>query len=205
MGQPAGSQLIVMARWPAPGRCKRRLAGSLGAAAAARIQSRLTSHTLAVARGGRRRLGFELVLAVDGLAGRAARRWGVALGADRVQLQGPGGLGLRMQRQVQRAFRAGARQVVVIGSDLPQLDGDDLVAAFAALESRAAVLGPAHDGGYWLLGLRQPQPALMAGIAWGTPRVLTQTLAAIDRLGLEPALLAPRGDLDWAMDLRPWR
>ena len=205
MGQPTGSQLIVMARWPAPGRCKRRLAGSVGAVAAARIQARLTGHTLAVVCGGRRRLGFELVLAVDGLAGRAARRWGEALGADRVRLQGSGGLGVRMQRQVCRAFRTGARRVVVIGSDLPQLEGGDLAAAFAALESSAAVLGPARDGGYWLLGLRQPQPALLAGIAWGTPQVLAQTLAAMDRLGLEPALLAPRSDLDWATDLRPWR
>jgi rSAM/selenodomain-associated transferase 1 len=205
MGQPAGSQLIVMARWPAPGRCKRRLAGCLGTAAAARIQARLTGHTLAVARSMRHRLGFALVLAVDGLAGRAARRWGEVLGADHVCLQGTGGLGVRMQRQIQRAFRAGARRVVVIGSDLPQLDGDDLLAAFAALESSAAVLGPARDGGYWLLGLRQPQPALMAGIAWGTPRVLEQTLTAMGRLALKPVLLAPRADLDWATDLRPWR
>ena len=205
MGQPAGSQLIVMARWPAPGRCKRRLAGSLGAAAAARIQGRLTGHTLAVARGERLRLDFALVLAVDGLAGRSARRWGHTLGADHVRLQGGGGLGVRMQRQVCRAFRTGARRVVLIGSDLPQLDGRDLAAAFAALEHCPAVLGPACDGGYWLLGLRQPQPELMAGIAWGTPRVLAQTLVAMDRLGLEPALLAPRSDLDWATDLRPWR
>lgn len=205
MGQPAGCQLIVMARWPAPGRCKRRLAASLGAVAAARIQTRLTGHTLAVARAVRCQLGFELVLAVDGLAGRAARRWGETLGADRVRLQGAGGLGVRMQRQIQRAFRAGARRVVVIGSDLPQLDGGDLAAAFAALDTGAAVLGPARDGGYWLLGLRQPQPALMVGIAWGTPQVLAQTLAVMDRLGLEPALLAPRADLDWATDLHPWR
>lgn len=205
MRQPAGSQLIVMARWPAAGRCKRRLGVALGAAAAARIQARLTRHTLAVARRERCRLDFAVVLAVDGLAGRAARRWGEALGADQVRLQGSGGLGVRMQRQVQLAFRAGARRVVVIGSDLPQLDGGDLAAAFAALEHGPVVLGPAQDGGYWLLGLRQPQPELMAGIAWGTPQVLAQTLAVMDRLGLEPALLAPRADLDWATDLRPWR
>lgn len=205
MGQTVSQQLIVMARWPAPGRCKRRLAGSLGAVPAARIQARLTAHTLAVARGERRRLGLALVLAVDGLAGRAARRWGEALGVDRVQLQGSGGLGLRMQRQVQAAFRTGAERMVVIGSDLPQLNGGDLAAAFAALERHEAVLGPACDGGYWLLGLRQPQPQLMAGISWGTAQVFAQTLAAMDRLGLEPALLAPKSDLDWAVDLRPWR
>lgn len=205
MRQSAGNQLIVMARWPAPRRCKRRLAASLGAEAAARIQARLTGHTLAVARGEQRQLGLTLVLAVDGLAGRAAHRWGAGLGADCVRLQGSGCLGLRMQRQVQWAFRAGARRVVVIGSDLPQLEGGDLVAAFAALERCPAVLGPARDGGYWLIGLQQSQPELMAGIAWGTPQVLAQTLAVMHRLGLAPALLAPRADLDWARDLGPWR
>jgi rSAM/selenodomain-associated transferase 1 len=197
--------LIVMARWPAPGRCKRRLAQSVGAERAARIQARLTAHTLAAARSARRQLGLELVLAVDGLAGRAARRWGRALGADRGLLQGSGGLGLRMQRQFQRAAGEGAQRVVLIGSDLPLLESRDLVAAFAALEGRAAVLGPASDGGYWLIGLRRPDPRLMDGMAWGTPRVLEQTQAALAQQGLEPAFLATRSDLDWGQDLRPWR
>lgn len=205
MGQPSGSQLIVMARWPAPGRCKRRLAGSLGAAAAARIQVRLTSHTLAVARGLSSRQGVELVLAVDGVAPRAARRWGAALGADRCLLQGPGSLGLRMQRQFVRAAREGAERMVMIGSDLPQLEASDLAAAFGALNSRLAVLGPARDGGYWLVGLRQPDPWLMGGIAWGTALVLEQTLAAMAQRGLEPVMLSCRGDLDRVGDLGLWR
>jgi rSAM/selenodomain-associated transferase 1 len=156
-----------MARWPAPGRCKRRLAQSLGAVAAARIQARLTAHTLAAARGATQGQGIELVLAVEGLGSLAARRWGQALGADRSVLQGRGALGLRMQRQFQRAAREGASQVVLIGSDLPQLEGVDLTAAFTALGRREGVLGPALDGGYWLIGLRRPDPELLAGIAWG--------------------------------------
>jgi len=194
-------QLIVMARWPAPGRCKRRLASSLGAAAAARIQARLTCHTLAVAG----QLGIELVLAVEGLAPRAARCLGDQLGVGRIVLQGGGGLGVRMQRQFQRAAKERARRVVLIGSDLPQLERADLVSAFAALDHQAAVLGPACDGGYWLIGLRRPEPALMEGIAWGSEQVLEQTLAALARRGLEPALLPWRSDLDRGEDLGPWR
>ena len=194
-----------MARWPAPGRCKRRLARGLGAEPAARIQTRLSLHTLATARQVGRRLAIELVLAVDGLAGRAARRWGQALGVDRVRLQGRGGLGLRLQRQFQRAAREGARSVVLIGSDLPELECGDLVAAFAALQRGPAVLGPAGDGGYWLIGLRQPAPELLAGIAWGTAQVLEQTERAMARQGLEPVLLPVRADLDWAEDLGRWR
>ena len=195
---------MVLARWQAPGRCKRRLASSLGAEPAARIQARLTSHTLAVARSLPGSLGLELVLAVDGLASRAARRWGESLGVDRCLVQGSGGLGLRMQRQFVRAAAEGAERVVLIGSDLPQLESGDLAEAFAALESHRAVLGPARDGGYWLIGLRRPDPHLMGGIAWGTDQVLEQTLAVMVQRGLEPVLLSLRSDLDRCGDLRPW-
>ena len=194
-----------MARWPAPGRCKRRLAQELGAARAAQIQARLTVHTLAAARDARQRYGLELVLAVEGLGGLAASRWGQALGADRTVLQGRGALGLRMQRQFQRAARDGASKVVLIGSDLPELEASDLSAAFTSLGHCQGVLGPALDGGYWLIGLRRPEPELLAGIAWGGAQVLEQTLAAMARRGLEPELLTRRGDLDWARDLLPWR
>jgi uncharacterized protein len=194
-----------MARWPAPGRCKRRLAQELGAARAAQIQARLTVHTLAAAREARQGHGLELVLAVEGLGSRAARRWGQAHGADRTVLQGRGALGLRMQRQFQRAAREGASQMVLIGSDLPQLEASDLSAAFTVLGQRRGVLGPALDGGYWLIGLRRPEPELLAGIDWGSALVLEQTVAAMARRGLEPELLSRRGDLDWARDLLPWR
>ena len=194
-----------MARLPAPGRCKRRLAQELGAARAAQIQARLTVHTLAAARDARQGYGLELVLAVEGLGGLAASRWGQALGADRTVLQGRGALGLRMQRQFQRAARDGASKVVLIGSDLPELEASDLSAAFTSLGHCQGVLGPALDGGYWLIGLRRPEPELLAGIAWGGAQVLEQTLAAMARRGLEPELLTRRGDLDWARDLLPWR
>ena len=146
-----------------------------------------------------------MVLAVEGLAPRAARRLGDQLGVGRIVLQGGGGLGVRMQRQFQRAATERARRVVLIGSDLPQLERADLVSAFAALDHQEAVLGPACDGGYWLIGLRRPEPALMEGIAWGSEQVLEQTLAALARRGLEPALLPWRRDLDRGEDLGPWR
>lgn len=205
MSATCSRQLIVMARWPAPGRCKRRLARELGAARAAQIQARLTVHTLAAAREARQVHDLELVLAVEGLGSRAAKRWGQAHGADRTVLQGRGALGLRMQRQFQRAARDGASKVVLIGSDLPELQASDLSAAFTSLGHCQGVLGPALDGGYWLIGLRRPEPELLAGIAWGGAQVLEQTLAAMARRGLEPELLTRRGDLDWARDLLPWR
>lgn len=198
-----------MARWPAPGRCKRRLAASIGNQRAALIQARLTAHVLQVARIAAACQGQELVLAVSGLADRAARRWGRELAAQRTVLQGQGSLGVRLQRQVIRARREGARRVILIGSDLQDLNSPDLIAAFQLLERRPLVLGPACDGGYWLIGLGGSWPTLFAGtgqaIGWGGDQVLAQTLAAAASLGLEPQLLAPRADLDRGADLRRWR
>ncbi|MFY8150040.1 MAG: TIGR04282 family arsenosugar biosynthesis glycosyltransferase [Prochlorococcaceae cyanobacterium] len=218
-------QLVVMARWPAPGRCKARLAAGIGPAGAARVQARLTWHTLAAVLAARRRLPFELVLAVSPLGRRAAGRWSRLLGPARVVPQGGGGLGLRMTRQLARARREGASQVVLVGSDLPALDQEDLLEAFAALERIPLVLGPAADGGYWLVGLglqgerglqrergaagpgrrRLPIPPLFSGIAWGSDQVLRQTRTAAGRWGLPLSLLQERADLDHAADLRPWR
>ena len=200
-----------MARWPSPGRCKRRLAAGLGSAGpvlAARIQARLLGHTLAVAKAARQQQGFELVLAVDGLGPGARRRWGQQLGLAHLCAQGSGSLGLRMQRQWQRAFRAGAEQVVLIGTDLPDLAAADLAAAFGALASGPLVLGPARDGGYWLIGLNRPGfdqagAALMVGQPWGTERVLDGCLQAASQRGLSACLLRSQADLARRADLAP--
>ncbi len=213
-----------MARWPAPGRCKRRLAVGSGRIRAAAVQARLTAHVLAAASLARRAAGgaesgsaLELVLAVDGLAYQAARRWGRRLGVSRVRLQGRGSLGLRLRRQLRQARAEGARSVVLVGSDLPELAAADLQAAFASLERVPLVLGPARDGGYWLIGLAgaallepgRGAATLFAGhqdrISWGGERVLAQTLAAAAAAGLPWHLLAERGDLDRPEDLRAWR
>ena len=204
-------QLVVLARWPAPGRCKRRLAASCGSASgAAAVQRALTAHTLAVARDGTARAGAELWLAADGLGARARRRWSQALGGVACGPQGGGGLGIRLQRQWLRAFGNGAEQVVLIGSDLPQLEAADLAAAFEALEQRPLVLGPAADGGYWLIGLNRDGfvragARLMAGMPWGGAQVLKRTLAAAAAIGLEAQLLRRQSDLDQRADLAPWQ
>ena len=209
---------MILARWPAPGRCKRRLAVDLGDRRAARVQARLTDHALAASRGACAAAAAELVLATSGIGLTAARRWGFSLGADRVEPQGPGSLGLRLRRQVVRARREGVRHLLLIGSDLPELAATDLLEAFRALAlGSPLVLGPALDGGYWLIGLGWPGPAakppgaprLFAGAAglipWGSDAVLRQTLAAADREAMEATLLAVRADLDRPVDLARWR
>lgn len=211
---------MVMARWPAPGRCKRRLAAGCGSSQrAAAIQARLTSHTLLVAAAAAASRGVQLCLAVDGLGPTARRRWqrgilrDAALPADcRLQLRGQGGgsLGCRMQQQLLQGFRGGAERVVVIGTDLPGLECRDLTGALALLRSDPLVIGPAADGGYWLIGMnrsgfQRAGARLMSGIAWGGPEVLAQTLAQAELLQLPVALLRQQRDLDEAADLAAWR
>jgi rSAM/selenodomain-associated transferase 1 len=207
--RPKGQrQLVVLARWPAPGRCKRRLAMSIGVVPASRIQARLLEHTLQVAAEAAGRIGARLVLALAGAGPRAGARWlrgCPGLAAVTLRLQGEGSLGVRMQRQLQWAARDQARAVVLIGADLPGLEVADLIDAFQRLEDQPLLLGPACDGGYWLIGQQVPfQASLLAGIPWGTDQVLASTLEVAAALGLQPPMLAQRADLDRFADLEPW-
>lgn len=209
-------QLVLMGRWPGPGRCKRRLAQGIGPQRAAAVQKRLLEHGLAAAcqaarEGGLQGVPLEVVLALDGVGPRAGRRCQILLRADRVVLQGTGDLGLRLQRQVVRAKREGIRQLVIVGTDLPHLCSHDLLEAFASLPPDGMVLGPAMDGGYWLIGLwpANAPSRLFVGakraIPWGGAAVLTSTLEAAAAVGITPALLPYRMDLDQVSDLAAWR
>ena len=91
---------------------------------------------------------------------------------------------------------------IIIGGDLPTLPLGRLRAAFSALEQKPVVLGPSLDGGYYLIGLRAPQPELFEGVAWSTPQVLEQTVQRLNQLGLEMACLEPWYDVDTVDDLR---
>ena len=210
-------QIIVMARWPSPGRCKRRLSRDLynrlglsnSSERAARIQKRLTQHTTAVVRSLANAMAIEPVLAVSGLGPNAAERWGQQLSLPRVRLQGKGHLGTRLRRQLMQGHRRGMPSLV-IGTDLPELNPDDLRQAVERLKQHDLVLGPASDGGYWLLGIgasliRSPELWPLIGIPWGGPRVLEATLEAARRRQLSSALVAQRNDLDHWSDLMPWQ
>ena len=210
-------EIVVMARWPSPGRCKRRLSCDLNHALglsnsserATRIQRRLTQHTAAVVRGLAGAMEMKPVLAVSGLGPRAATRWGQQLGLGQVRLQGRGQLGTRLRRQLMHGHHQ-HRPCLVIGTDLPELNADDLKQAVEHLEHHDLVLGPASDGGYWLLGIgaslmRSPQHWPLIGIPWGGPTVLEATLEAARRQQLSCALVPQRNDLDHWSDLKPWQ
>lgn len=194
---PAGAVLIFV-RAPEPGRVKTRLAVEIGALEALRVYMRLTRHAVAQAL----TLAPQVAVHVHFTpadAGARVRRW---LGEGPAYLpQAAGDLGERLGQAFQEAFAAGFIRVVVIGSDLPDLSSSLLHRALELLDEHAAVLGPAQDGGYYLLGLREPLPELFRGIAWSTEQVLSQTLARLRAAGIEPALLETLSDVDVAADL----
>jgi len=167
--------LIVFARAPVPGRVKTRLAPLLGEAGAARLHAQLVERTLRTAQAA----GFSDVYLYCSPGTRGEffksmrKRFGV-----RLRSQGPGDLGDRMYRALSRNAPG-----VLIGSDCPALRPADLRAAARALQAGFdAVLSPAEDGGYPLIGLRRVSRRLFDGIAWGGPTVLAQTRERLRRL-----------------------
>jgi len=119
--------------------------------------------------------------------------------------QGAGDLGVRLKRAFAEAFARGCKRVVVIGSDCPYVQPADVIAAWAALEETDVVLGPACDGGYWLLGLRAECSALFAGIRWSTSQVLEETLARCRAGGWSVTQLRELRDIDEVEDWHAFR
>ena len=119
--------------------------------------------------------------------------------------QGEGDLGTRLTQAIGQAFQEGVQGVVVIGTDAPEMTGTDLEEAFVALRDSDLVLGPATDGGYWLIGLTQPRPSLFTRIQWGESEVLNATEAAAALEGLSIRRLRCLSDLDTAADWEAWQ
>jgi uncharacterized protein len=110
--------------------------------------------------------------------------------------QGSGDLGARMERAFDQAFASGGERVVLIGSDCPGLSQKDIEEAWNALGTKELVAGPSLDGGYWLIGLREPKPALFQDIPWSTERVLGETLKRAREQGMAIHLLRMLTDVD---------
>ena len=196
-------RLILFTRYPVPGRAKTRLIPALGAEEAAALHRRLVLRTLRTAHRACQAAPAELEVRFDGGTEQAMSHW---LGdSARFLSQGAGDLGERMARAFEESFRTGSTATVIIGSDCPGLTPDVITAAFACLTDTPVVLGPAKDGGYYLIGLSRPMPEVFRGIPWGTDRVLADSLAVLQLQGCKPALLDPLEDIDRPEDLPAWR
>jgi rSAM/selenodomain-associated transferase 1 len=202
LGDSTTRHLIVYAKRPLPGYAKTRLGKGIGMEDAAGLYARLLYQYLVGL------VGAELEKTVVELSVASSEDvpfFAAAFPELVVQPQIDGDLGQRMAASFARAFERGAASVVLTGSDIPGLDSTLVRAAFDALETAPIVLGPAADGGYYLIGTRVPNVPLFEGIAWSTERVLEQTTALARVQGLEVAYLPQLYDVDTIVEYERWR
>jgi len=202
IGEAARERLIVFTRYPRPGTTKTRLIPLLGEIGAARLQRRMTELLVQRARDLRHERRITIEVSFHGGPEEAVRAW---LGNDLSYRRQRGrDLGERLCRAFQSAFREGARRVIAIGSDCPEITVETLNRAFDSLREAELVLGPARDGGYYLVGSCRLFPELFRNMAWGTETVFEETIKRARALGIATALLEPLSDVDRPEDLSVW-
>jgi rSAM/selenodomain-associated transferase 1 len=195
-------RLIIFTRYPEPGTTKTRLIPALGPEGAADLHRQMSEHTMTWARRLKNTPTVSLEVRYEGGDEHRIRQW---LGSDIPFFhQGGGDLGARMARAFQEAFQAGMGRVTLVGTDCPGLTGRLIQKSFAVLKHSDVVLGPADDGGYYLIGLRRVIPQLFAEIPWGTDRVLQKTLRVAEAHQLQLSLLETLADVDRPEDLPIW-
>ena len=186
----------VFAKAPRPGHVKTRLAAGIGDEAALRVYRHLLRKTVREAA----RSGARVVVCYDPEDGRRDLDPLVEPPAGQWSYQGDGDLGMRMHRMLNEALDEGP-PAVVVGTDIPDLDAGVLHRAFRALDEADVVVGPALDGGYYLLGLKRPAPELFHGMVWSEPTVLDETRTRARMAGKTVLELEPLRDVDRAQDL----
>ncbi len=183
-------KVAVFARWPEPGKVKTRLIPAIGAQGAAQVYRRLLAMTVDAVRDS----GLPFELRVTGGSSAMFHEW---LGEDcAVVDQGGGDLGDRLARA--------AAPGIVIGSDAPGLTPALLHSAAAALQAHETVIGPARDGGYYLLGFNAPIAFAFADMEWSVSTVYGETVRRLAARDLDPVVLPELTDVDDMDDLRDW-
>lgn len=195
-------RLLIFTRFPSAGEVKTRLIADLGADRATALHEAMTRWTITWA---------EQLAATHSVA---VEIHGVGASADDFQdrfgfqtpfhHQASGDLGALMLKAFSDSRRRGARRTVLVGTDCPKLDASRAAAAFDALTRCDLVLGPAWDGGYYLVGLREPIPTLFQDISWGTDTVFERTVRIAERAGMSICVLDSLPDVDRVEDLPHW-
>jgi rSAM/selenodomain-associated transferase 2/rSAM/selenodomain-associated transferase 1 len=192
-------RLIVFTRYPEPGKTKTRLIPAIGANGAAELQRGMTEDAILRADALARDRALAVEIRYDGSDERRMAQW---LGKDRdYAAQGDGDLGDRQARAFAESFARGTERVVLVGTDCPDRTVRIMEKAFESLRKKDLVLGPARDGGYYLIGLRRHVPPLFQDVQWGSDTVLERTLQIADEFGLAIELLETLNDIDRPEDL----
>lgn len=195
---PADTALMIFMKNPRRGQVKTRLAATLGQDAALGIYHRLLAMTEKTVRAipATKYVFYSDEVEKNDLWQARHIRKGRQQGAD---------LGERMHRAFVHVFEAGFRSVVIIGTDCPSLEPAHLRAAYEALETWDAVLGPAADGGFYLLGLKRPVPEVFLHQSWSHDTVALRTLSGLAAQGLRCATLPILHDIDTEADWRAFQ
>lgn len=200
MIKPNVDQLLIFTRYPVAGETKTRLTPALGFEEAARVQKALTELTLRKIEPLVNTGHIQARVLYAGSSESSMRGW---LGPSVVlEEQAKGDLGQKMSRAFDNAFgKNGAARVIIIGTDIYDLGADIVAEAFESLDRHDMVLGPAADGGYYLIGLNDPRPELFIDIDWGTSRALEMTLDRAKSGNMRVHLLRTLRDIDRPEDL----
>ena len=191
--KPTEALLIIFTRNPEPGKVKTRLAKDVGNITAFKIYNFLLKHTVSVTKNltVRKEVYYSEAIAQNDI-------WDHEIYAKKLQ-QGEG-LGERMKNAFEEGFKNGYQNIIIIGSDLYDLQREDLEKAFQLLREKDAVIGPATDGGYYLLGMNQLFPEVFEDKEWGTSSVLEDTLKDLKEKNI--GLLEARNDVDYYSDIK---
>lgn len=192
-------QILLFTRYPVAGQVKTRLIPALGPEGAALLHRRMTERvlkTLTQSVSDQRR---RVTICHTGASREAVETW---LGRGyQYHEQAAGHLGLRLKDAFNTAFRQGTDPVLAVGSDCPFITVALIRRAIVSLRKHSVVLGPALDGGYYLIGLRSIPRGIFGRLDWGGPSVLKHTLALLSRQKIPHALLPPLPDIDVPADL----
>lgn len=190
---PTDLALLTFVKFPEPGKVKTRLAAAIGPELAAELYHHFIDATFVCA--GQLKNAAQFAAFTPAEKAPAFQRLFPGERQWLAQVPAPD-LGTRMRATVQTMLQRGYGRVLIIGSDSPDLPAAHLNEAAAALRTHDLVLGPAEDGGYYLIGLKSDYAQLFENITWSTVSVLQQTLAAAQRLGLRVHLLPRWYDVD---------
>ncbi|GAB4342754.1 MAG: hypothetical protein Kow0099_20550 [Candidatus Abyssubacteria bacterium] len=195
-------RVIVFTRYPEPGSTKTRLIPALGPDGAAALHTVMTEHTLRRVRDLAEQRPVSIEVRYEGGDKRLVKRW---LGPGIIyRRQASGDLGQRMARAFNEAFEDGMERVILVGTDCPEWSSATLRNAFESIERKQLVLGPANDGGYYLIGLSRMFPQLFDGLPWGADDVCERTLQLANKHHISTALVEKLSDVDRVDDLEVW-
>lgn len=189
------NHLLLLAKYPQVGQVKTRLAQDVGNEAATEIYRELVEKIVDQCRSSDYQ--FHLHFSPKECE-FDFKQWLPDL--DRYEAQVAGDLGMKLIHGFESSFSQGAQKVLTIGGDCPEVDHNLILEAFQTLENNDIVIGPAYDGGYYLIGMKKMIPELFQNIQWSTSKVFDQTKTKIQALGLSLNFLRILSDIDTQED-----